>query len=245
MFIQDQTSQVLNLELCRTIQNLDIAASTTMDARTVQVIAGTAPIVGNHLCLKQGTAIYQNAIIAVSGASSPFTVTLDTPLDFAFTTAAVANETSTNMAVNGSVTPVVFRVSPQGLSEGTRWDITRVIFVIRSSATPAMDDGKFGNLTSLTNGVVLRVSDGYTKNIFNVKNNGEFALQAFDANYSSAAPAGTAAFRCRRTFNGQEKNGVVIRLAASTSDELQVIVQDNLSGLTSFKAIAQGHFVEE
>lgn len=49
----------------------------------------------------------------------------------------------------------------------------------------------------------------------------------------------------RRSFAGQDKNGVVIRLNGDQGDEFQVIVQDNLTGLTHFRTVVQGHVVED
>jgi hypothetical protein len=65
-----------------------------------------------------------------------------------------------------------------------------------------------------------------------------------DLTYSDKAPAGFYGMRVRRSFNGPDKNDVVIELEKDTSDELQLIIQDNLTGLTSFKIVAQGHRVD-
>ena len=45
----------------------------------------------------------------------------------------------------------------------------------------------------------------------------------------------------RRTFGGQNKNGIVIRLKGDDNDELQAIIQDDLTDLDHFHVIAQGH----
>lgn len=243
--IQDQFSQIVDLLMARVIQALTITLNTSLDATVVRVeTAGAAPTVGNIVCFKEGTGFYQGRILAQSNVvGNVYDITLDTPLDYAFTTAGGCSEMSTNMAVNGSVTPVEFSVSPSGLAAGTQWDINRMVFTITDGSV--MDDGKFGGITALTKGCVLRVEDGYTKNIFNVKTNEDFALRSFDAEYVTNAPAGVYGFRCRRTFNGQDKNGVVIRLSGDTGDMLKMIIQDDLSGLVTFRAIVQGHVVED
>ena len=66
----------------------------------------------------------------------------------------------------------------------------------------------------------------------------------YDVVYSDKAPAGYFGLNFRRTFGGQNKNGVVIRLCADDSDTLQVIIQDDLTDLDDFSVIAQGHIVE-
>jgi len=107
-----------------------------------------------------------------------------------------------------------------------------------------MDDAKFGGITALSKGIVVRVKDGYMKNIFYARSNNDLREQTFDVVYADKAPAGQYGLGCRRTFNGQEKNGVTIRLDGSSNDQLQIYLQDNLTGLTKMSIIAQGHVVE-
>jgi len=106
-----------------------------------------------------------------------------------------------------------------------------------------MDDGKFGGGSALTNGIVLRANNGDMTNIWNVKSNGEIALLAFDAQYADKAPAGLNGFRFRNTYGGQSKHGVVIRLGFS--EKLELLVQDDLTGLDGFTMMAQGHVVTD
>jgi len=163
-------------------------------------------------------------------------VILDRPIDHTFTTNTCINQTVTSeMAVDGSLTNQIFTVRA-----GTNpIDITRILLVISDAGS--MDDGKFGVLASLSNGVVVRTVDGFNKTIFNWKNNGEIGLFCYDTDYVAAAqgPAGSESFKARITFAGQSKHGVALRL--SGDDVLQVVIQDNLSGLDSFKIVAQGH----
>ena len=107
-----------------------------------------------------------------------------------------------------------------------------------------MDSAKFGGISALANGVVLRKVDGVYHNIFNIKTNGDFALRSFDVAYDDKAPAGSYGFRCRTTFAGQSKRGVTIRLNGTSGDELQILNQDSLGALSHFNAIVQGHVVE-
>ena len=109
----------------------------------------------------------------------------------------------------------------------------------------AGSDALFGNLTALTRGVVLRKADGINHTIFNAKTNGDFALRMYDIAYTDrAVPSQSYGLRGRSTFAGQDKRGVVIRLDGDNSEELELLVQDDLSTLTSFRIVAQGHVVE-
>jgi hypothetical protein len=237
VFIQDQTTDIVDLYLHKHIgSDITITSNTAVGDRTINVASGHGAVAGNVVCLKEGERYYQGTILSVTATK----ITLDTPLDYAFTTGAYCSPTTIDLNVDGSVTPVEFHIRP---NVGVKWDITRVMFYIEGTGT--MDSGLFGDIAALTNGVVLRKKDGTYKNIFNVKSNGDFANRAYDISYDSRAPAGTSAVRVRRSFGGQDKNGVVVRLDGTSLDELEILVQDNLTGLVNFYVIAQGHIVED
>lgn len=249
--IQDQTSDIIDLHLTRYIDEIAIAQDTNIDDTIVYVTCDTLPVAGNTVCFKEDYAFYQAQILTVTPTGgTAYTLLLDTPLDFAFTTSGGCSLRDDKMNVNGSSTPVIFFVSPVGLvdpvdsSKQQKWDITRIMLSITDDS--AMDDARFGGITGgITNGVVVRKKDGRNKNIFTAKTNGDFALHSYDVTYieSTLPPSGFYGMRVRRSFAGQEKNGVVIRLDASSGDEIQLIVRDNLTALTSFQAAVQGHIV--
>jgi len=129
-----------------------------------------------------------------------------------------------------------------------KWDITRMLGVIRDDA--AMDDGKFGAIVNgLTNGVMFRIKKTAERynNLFNARTNAEFAIRTYDVQYTDATlgPSGQYGLRFRRSFNGFDKNGVVVRLDGMKGEELQVIVQDDLRSLAYFSIVIQGHVVED
>lgn len=242
--IQDQTTEIIDLHLTQNIQDITIVTNTNIDDTVITISSLAEPTNGNTICLKEDTAFYQGHILSHVANGLNWDITLDTPLDYAYTTVGGCSERNENLAVNGSVTPQIFSLSPVGLTAGTKWDITRILGVITDDL--AMDDGKFGGIPALTKGVVFRKKDGVYKNIFNVKTNGDLAAHMYDVEYVDATlgPAGNESLRFRRTFAGQDKNGVAIRLATDSNDEFQCIIQDDLTGLIDFQIIAQGHVVE-
>ena len=74
--------------------------------------------------------------------------------------------------------------------------------------------------------------------------NAEIAGIMFDMNiYSAANPQqGFDGLNARLTFGGQSKLGVVIRIASG--EDLQLIVQDDLTGLLAFEIMIEGHIVD-
>lgn len=243
--VQDQTTPIVDAHLNRVLDTVELLAPLAVDDLTASIRVVTVPLVGDVLGLKEagGFAFYQGEVLTVTPvAGNDYDIELDTPLDFAFGVLDIGELQSINLAVDGSVTPQIFEVNATGLALTAEYDITRLMANL--IGTSAMDDGKFGNLTALDKGIVIREANGTTKNIFNAKTNGEIKEHAFDLFYSDKAPAGQEGMSFRRTFGGQSKNGVVIRITGKSGDGLRCIVQDDLTLLVSFRMTAQGHFVE-
>lgn len=235
VYIQDQTSELVELYLCQLINAVTLASNTTIDTYTFNLVAGHGVVVGNMMCFKEGTHFMQADVLIVATN----TITIDRPLDFAFTTAATVNRTTHDMNVNGSVTRQVFEVSP--INTTVNFDITSIIFSIEDNSV--MDTSLFGGLPALTRGIVLRRTDGTYKTIFNAKSNDDFFHHCDDHIFIDKAPSGYYGFVTTKRFNGQSNNGVALRLNVASGDAIQVIVQDDLTGLTGFEVIVRGHVV--
>lgn len=238
VYIQDQTTPIIDLYLHRHIGNdITVSSNAAIDDYILNVTSGHGAVAGNFLCLKEGTRFYQGGVSSVAAEL----IYLDTPLDYAFTTSATCSPTTKEMNVEASVSSVyTYHVQPNA---GVKWDITRILFFMEGPAQ--MDSTLFGSVDALTNGVVLRKKNDEYYNIFNAKTNGDLANRAYDVSYDDRASAQSKyAFRCRRTFGGQSKNGVVIRLDGDNDDEMELIIRDDVSSLSIFNVIVQGHIVE-
>lgn len=164
-------------------------------------------------------------------------LTFDRPLSNNYTTSATIERVVINMAVIGSLdNPVSFEIDPP---LGTVWQFTRILISITDGSS--MDDGKFGGIPALTNGVSLRAttSAGRTVTFGNWKTNGDMALDMFDIQYTDKAPAGENGLRGRWTFTKAE---VVAELDgdASPIQKLEILIQDDLTELSSFEIKGQG-----
>ena len=238
--IQDQTSESLAVPLLNERNITTVATATAVGDRTVALAAGHGAIVGDILELADLTSgkFLQAEILTVVTND----VTIDQPVNRIYTSGSTAVVSTDSMLVDGSSTPVVFSILPLPTQAG---DMVRIIIDIRDTA--AMDFSTFGSTASLTNGCVLRVkrSDGTFKNLFNWKNNGDFIHQAFNHEFLVNTGNSQRAFVSRVTFGGQSNHGVVIRLDGALGEELQVVIQDDLTGGNDeFRMIAQGHELE-
>ena len=238
--LQDPTSPLIDSYFLQSTGTFSLAAD--MVASTVDILeydmlatAGHGIIVTDEILLIDvlDDISFYAVVVGVAGD----VITLDRPIDHSYEAATTLGRTViSNMAVNGSITPQIFTVRGGALEAH---DITRMFLTMLSASS--MDDGKFGSLLALTNGLVLRVVDGYQQVIFNFKTNQDIKQFAYDLSYSTKSAAGQHGLVARMSFAGQDKHGAVIRL--NNVDALQWIVQDDLTGLISIKGSAQGSHV--
>jgi hypothetical protein len=167
------------------------------------------------------------------------TLTLDTPLDFAFNVGNNVQPLSRDLNVDGSTTPVTFQIRGSGPSSNLAVNITRFMFSMECATRLNLND--FGDLDQLSNGLVFRRTNGVTRNIFNIKRNSDFITLAYDLQlFDATNPAqGVNGLASRYTFNGEDKHGTVLQLLPG--DSLDLIVQDDLSGLSLFRVMGQGY----
>jgi len=239
--VQDQTTPIVDYYFTQCSDTDAPSADVAIDDREILAPTTMNFVAGDIIELSENGRFYQARVLSVAIGAPDDTVTVDTPFDYAYTTAGIVERCSNNLNVDGSVTTQVFSIRA---SANVEWDITRIILNMTDATT--MDSAKFGGIAGgLTNGIVIRRKNGVYHNIFNAKTNGELAVRMFDIIYGDKAPAGVYEIRGRRSFNGQDKNGVAVRLTGNDNDELQIIIQDNLTGLTSFTLIGQGHKTDE
>jgi hypothetical protein len=231
--IQDQTTPDISLYLGQNIDNFTLESNRAVDDESFNIVTtGVVPAIGNFIFLKEVGAFSQLEILSVVAvAGNEYTVTVSMPLDYAYTTSAIGELQNVNMNIDGTI-PKKFHISLVGLSAGSKWDITRMI--VTATMTSAGDDGKFMNLPKLSTGMYFRTKNGVTRNMFNARENSDFADEsAGDISYPiRSGGGGTFGMRSRITFNGQDKRGVVKRLVLATSDEFQGYTRDNLTDAT-------------
>jgi len=239
--IQDQVSPIVVTKFSVLEETTTTTAPVAIGGYVLPVASVTGISAGKFLAIFDPASVRFTNFEVVSVAS--LNVTVDRPIDFAYPTGSYLDIGDTNMAVNGAVTPVLFGIRnnagaepPPGLELSV--DITRII--IQCITATATDYDLFGDIAALTNGITLRNRNEETHNIFNTKTTGELSgimydLQVFDVKQ------GTDGFIGRLTFAGQSKMGAVQRL--HIDQDLELIVQDNLTGLTKLEIVAEGSVV--
>jgi len=230
--LQDQHTPAVDYFMHIHLGDVTLASTVVPDTNTCTLVTGHGTQVGELLVFKENTRYCECLVVNVATD----TITMEAPFDYAFTSAATTFRANINLNVNGETTRIIAHIKPPS---GITWDITRILFHIQDNLD--MDDSKFGGITALTNGVVFRVNNNILVKLFTIKSNGMFALRGFNPQYATKAAAGKYSIRGMRTFAGQNETGVVLRI---TEDEtVEVVIQDNLTGLETFNVVCQGHVV--
>lgn len=243
---QDQTTDAVIVKFNLVEASTTLAIASVIGDYTVTVVDATGAVVGNKIIFFNPVVLRFTfaEVLAISGNL----ITIDGPIDVDYPVGTFVDFTSTNMNLDGSVTPIIFGLRGTGAPPGVDLDvdITRLIF--KCQTTNSVDLSKFGDIVGgLLRGLQLRQRSaaGRVQNIFNVKTNGDLAGIMYDwTPYDAQNPnQGQNGFVARFTFGGPEKIGVVVRLPVGT--DLEFIIQDDLTDLLLLEVVAEGHIVEE
>jgi hypothetical protein len=234
--IQDSTSPIIIAKFSKIKTETTLTSGTAKEDRIINVTSAASFVVGDYLTIYSiaDNRVYFGNILAINTLA----ITLDTPLDFEYSAGAIVSVGSINMNVNGSVTPQIFGVrNPTADDVPFSFDVVNIVF--QCLTIGANDLSKFGDIVGgLTRGLVLRFVDGTYRNIFNVKTNGEFKNLMYDFEIQAVSGNQQDGFTGRLTLGGQSHFGAVIRIGPG--EDLQVIVQDDLSSLVRLRIIAEG-----
>lgn len=237
--VQDQTTPVIIASMSNEKGSTLLTDTAIVDSLKIIVNDTTGVAAGTYLSIFNITAnrfYLANVLLADEDS-----VWLDTPIDFAYPAGSFVTFGNKNMNVDGSDSSIIYGLRNTDEQIGSEFDITSIIIHCQTGTT--VDLSKFGDIVGgLTNGIVLRKVDGVQRNIFNTKTNGELSNLMYDFNIQAAQGNQQDGFTGRMTFGGQSKMGVVIRLRQG--EDLQLIVQDSLSGLEILEIICLGHLVD-
>lgn len=224
--IQDQTTPPWVGFFVQNISPFSLAIPTqestlTTIYRTATLTAGHGLITGDQIILIDTVASRTFYAFVTNVATN--VVTVDKPIDHAFPVTAVCSKVTRNMNVNGAVTPQIYSATPIGVPA----DLYGINILMGTSTSP--DDGKFGGLAKLTNGVCIRVINGENRTIGCAKTNGEMrSFGSANNPYSDKGSGGTYGVNIYIPIRNEW--GVPLRI--QPGGYIQTIVQDDISGLT-------------
>ena len=224
--IQSQTSQLFQYYLINEQKtDITLTALVSMDNEIINVSAGHGFTVasGEYIVIRNGDSFVQAKVIGVSinAISIEMPVAVDIPI-----TAGVIRG-NINMNVDGSSTPVDFKYTSNccgSVNALIPIDIGTVIITMQHGAN-VPDDGKFGGISALTNGMYFRKENGERVGLGNYISNQSFKDVGAVVEYTQKAPAGTYATNI--TFDIERIFGQVVRVNPRTDDFIIARVRDD------------------
>lgn len=213
-----------------------LSAAPSAGATSITVTSATGFTVGDYIKISDTTV---ESTFSVITAIETNTITLDRPLDNAYSIGDDVTKVLINMNVNGSLaSPQAFRIyAPLPNSE-----LHILSFTLGILSSSAMDDSTFGSLTALTNGVLLRGYNGTTgkyTTLTSWKSNEQIKLDTGVLTYADKAPAGK--YGASTTGAIKERSGAAPHVNGTAGDYLELLIQDDLSTLDAFYIKVQGH----
>lgn len=206
------------------------------EARSFTVVDASAFSVGDIIQIEDGTVETDYPeILAIVGNE----ITINRPIDKTYTINDGIRKILVNMAVDGSVTPLSFKYLPNTTTSTT--NITRMLLSLVHPT--AGDMALFGNLDRLERGVLVRAWYKRTneyKTITTWRTNQEMANCMYDVRFDTrSSGGGSYGTSGRWTFTNA---GIVAQLDEGLPyDFIEILIQDDLTGLTSFNVNVQGH----
>jgi len=236
--VQSGTAPLYVVKFSNVVAETTTTSLGALDDYVINVTSAASFAVGQYLTIYSvaDNRVFFADILAINTLA----ITLDRPLDFPFPSGSAVSVGSTEMNVDGSVTPQIFGVrNPSVADVPLEVDISRLMFAILTATTPTLTD--FGDITNgITRGVQIRRVDGTYQNICNFKTNNEMKNIMYDLEITSASSQSQDGLGGRFTF---ERLGQVVRIGAG--EDLQIVIQDDLTSLDSFTIIAEGSEVTD
>ena len=212
------------------------AVAPTAQDRTFTVVDSTGFAIGDRIQIENGIVETDYPSILNISVND---ITINRPLDKSYNiTTDGIRKILTNMAVDGSVTPVSFKVVAETSLALTH--ITR--FMFEMTHPTAGDLSKFGSLDPLERGVLVRAfydRTGEYKTVSSWRTNADIKRDMFNVPFDERA-GGQGAFGTTGRWT-LTSAGIVALLEPNGIDFIEILIQDNLTGLDSFTMNAQGH----
>jgi len=233
---QDQTTQLFQYFLMRHLdENIKLASPVNIDDNTITLVAGHSFSAGEWVVIWENNYFEQVQVDDVNGN----VITISIPVANPFTVNAKVVRGTTNMAIDAS-TEVDFLFKP--LDCNIPIDIEGVVISIQSG-NDVPDDGKFGGIAALTNGMYFRQMNGERVNLGWYKTNSDFKLRGGAVSYDQKAPGGT--YGTNVILSIKDSYGVVIRICDKPSDHILCKLRDNMASLSGMFISIMGQFTLE
>ena len=222
--------------------NTTISTASAVNDHIINVANTAGFTIGDSLHINTGSVEFTHPEIIAIGAGAPGTFTLDRRLDQSHDIGDDVTKAVINLAsqVGSLATPQLYVAFPE---PGEVWHVTN--FTLAMGHNSAGDLGLFGNLSALTNGVVLRAKvSGNYGTLTNWKTNGDINVDTGEVEFHlRSGGGGTHGTSANGAF--KDRTGAVLRLDGNQGDQFELYVQDDLTtgapDISFWNMKVQGH----
>lgn len=219
---------------------LTVVASVGDRSITVSDTSGFS--VGGHILVQSASPAPKAFFADIVSVGNATQLTVNVPVDAEFPVGAEVVGVTHDMNIDGSTTPQVFKVRGFGSNGdlGFKLNVTRVMLMMTTSGSPVFTS--FGDIAGgLDNGLLLRLTeDADNHNMWVAKTNADIALLSYDLTpYTAGGFFSVNGLSARNSYAGESKHGSVIEV--EPGENLELMVQDDLSSIVTFKAMIQGY----
>lgn len=219
---QSQTSQLFRYFLMiEQKTDITLTSAITVDDEIINVSAGHGftTAAGQYIVIRNGDLFTQSKVTAVN--SNAITIAMPIASDFPDISTVIRG--NINMNIDGDASPTDFKFTFAGAQIPI--DISTLILTMQHAGN-VPDDGKFGGLAALTDGVYFRKINTTIVNLGNYTTNQDFKDVGASVEYTTKAPAGTNGTNV--TLAIESIFGQVIRLNPRDDDEFLGHVRDDI-----------------
>jgi hypothetical protein len=233
VFIQDQDSPPFQYYLMREDKtDITLTSPVSKNDTVVSVSAGHGfTATGEQIVIMENGLWIQTEVKSVATND----ITLVSPSGVAFTTGAtvIRGVIDMNVDASGAEQEFVFNMRQSIIPIDVQ-----CAHIIIWNVSVAGDDGKFGDLAALTNGVRFLKANTVDQNLGVYKSNSDFREFGAGVEYTDKSGAGT--YAVNMVFRLKETYGIVIRIDPRTTDILKAVVRDKLDTLNRFRVSVIG-----
>lgn len=202
-------------------------------------VADTTGFVAGDVININTTSIEQtHPVITAVTPGTPGVLTLDRRLDKAHLTGDTVTEVIINLSsqIGTLASPQIYWAGPE---PGEVWHIITLTLAMGHST--AGDVGLFGNLSALTNGIIVRARiNGNYGTLTNWKTNSDIDVDTGNVEFPiRSGGLGTFGTTTIGPFN--DRTGAILRLDGDLGDRYEIYVQDDITGIIFWNMKVQGH----
>lgn len=211
-----------------------LSVATVVGDRTLTLVSSVGFLVGDYLQIDAGVSdTHFPTIISIAAP----VLTLDGPVDAVHAIGATITVVDLAMAatIGTGPLPIIYKIQPP---VGELWHIARLIITMTHGT--AGDLGLLGNIAAVANGIIVRTYiGGVYETLANWKSNADLNSSMYDVKFDTrSGGGGTFGTSGRMTLLNF---GGLVALSGANSDRIEFLIQDDLTGLTSFGVNGQGH----